>query len=186
MTNDKDESVGAESSQFIPNRNAEPQVICYELLHRLIREQGYKGEAGRLCRDMEINLQNITVLKIESQNILLIDHLWKLANLQKLSLKCNKIDKIENLDMLTSLQELDLSFNFIERIENLECLTKLEFLSLFGNRISKIENLDALVNLVRLSLGNNQIDSLKNVSETHLLDVSDIVGYIKKKMHICR
>lgn len=164
MANAEDKSDTPDSPPFVANRDAEPQVICHDLLHRLIREQGYKGEAGRLCRDEEIKLQNITVLKIEFQNILLIDHLWKLSSLQKLSLKCNKIDKIENLDLLTNLRELDLSFNFIERIENLECLTKLEFLSLFGNQITQLQNLDALVNLVRLSLGNNQIKTLKNVS----------------------
>lgn len=156
----------ANPSLFVANRDVEPEVICYDLLHRLIREQGHKGEAGRLCRDETVNFKNILVLNIEFQNILLIDHLWMLTNLQKLSLKCNKIDKIENLDLLVNLRELDLSFNYIEKIENLECLTKLEFLSLFGNRLRKLENLDALVNLVRLSLGNNQIDSLENVSVT--------------------
>lgn len=163
MSSDIDELTVSKPSPFVPKRDAEPQVICNELLHRLIHEQGYKGEAGRLCRDEVINMQNITELKIEFHNILLIDHLWKLSNLQKLSLKCNKIDKIENLDMLINLRELDLSFNFIERIENLDCLVNLEFLSLFGNQVTKLENLEPLTNLVRLSLGNNQIETLENV-----------------------
>lgn len=162
---DKNKQPGCgESSCIIVYKDIEPSVICNELLQHLIREQNHKGEAARLCRDIPINFKNITELRIEFQNILLIDHLWMLPNLQKLSLKCNKIDRIENLDLLVNLQELDLSFNIIEKIENLDCLKKLQFLSLFGNNVKKIENLDALVNLVRLSLGNNRIDTLVGVS----------------------
>lgn len=155
----------SEPPLFVARRDVPPEIICNELLTRLIREQGYKGEAGRLCRDVPIDFKKITVLKIEFQNILLIDHLWMLSNLQHLSLKCNKIDKIANLDLLGNLVELDLSFNYIEKIENLDSLVKLEFLSLFGNRIKKMENLDCLLNMVRLSIGNNVINTLENVSK---------------------
>lgn len=146
------------------NRGLEPGIINNDMLQRLITEQGPKGEAARLCRNIPIDYKNITVLQLEFQNLLKIDYLWILPNLEKLSLKCNKLNKIENLEKLINLRELDLSFNHIEVIQNLDCLTKLEFLSLFRNKIRKLENVDSLQSLVRLSVGHNLIDTFDGVS----------------------
>lgn len=146
------------------HKDLEPGVINDEMLERLILEQGFKGEAGRLARLEPIDYEKVTVLRIEFQNLLKINHLFVLCNLKELSLKFNKLDKIENIEMLTKLVSLDLSFNYIEKIANLNTLTNLETLSLFSNRIETLENLDILENLMILSVGNNRISSLDGVS----------------------
>lgn len=146
------------------HKDLEPGVINDEMLERLILEQGFKGEAGRLARLEPINYEKITVLRIEFQNLLKINHLFVLCNLKVLSLKFNKLDKIENIEMLTKLVSLDLSFNFIEKISNLNSLANLETLSLFNNRIETLENLDVLENLLILSVGNNRIHTTDGVS----------------------
>lgn len=150
----------------IIHKDLEPGVINDNMLHKLIIEQGYKGEAGRLACLNSIEYNNITVIRIEFQNVLRVDHLWVLPNLEKLSLKFNKLDKIENIEMLIKLKDLDLSFNYIEKIENLEKLVNLEILSLFNNRIQKLENLDTLGKLLILSVGNNNINIYDGVIYT--------------------
>ncbi|XP_058820009.1 dynein regulatory complex subunit 3-like isoform X2 [Topomyia yanbarensis] len=139
------------------------------MLTKAILEQGHKGEAGRLARMDQVQLECITVIRLEFQNIMKIDHLWVLKNLKILSLAFNKIDKIENIHRLNQLQELNLSFNFIEKIEELDQLVQLRTLSLYGNRIAKLENLDRLEKLVILSLGKNNIKTLDGIERLRLL-----------------
>lgn len=161
---DANDEHSSDPVQYVVGKDQAPGIINNEMLHRAIREsQGPSPERIRLCRNVPIEYRTITVLCLEFQNILRIDHLWMLTNLQRLSLKCNKIEKIENLDNLVRLRELDLSFNCIERIENLECLMEMQRLSLFQNNIRRIENLQHLTNMVRLSIGNNFIDSTDGV-----------------------
>lgn len=147
----------------VVHKDLEPGVINDQMLQKLIVEQGYQGEAGRLARNNPIVYENITVIRLEAINLLKIDHLWVLPNLEKLSLKFNKLDRIENIEMLTKLKDLDLSFNYIERIEHLDQLVNLEILSLFRNRIRKLENLDTLERLLILSIGSNDIDTYSGV-----------------------
>ncbi|XP_055597477.1 dynein regulatory complex subunit 3 [Uranotaenia lowii] len=151
------------------HREQEPGVISNEMLTKSIIEQGYKGEAGRLARMNEICLDQITVIRLEFQNILKIDHLWVLNNLEVLSLAFNKIDVIENLHRLVKLKELNLSFNFIEKIENLDQLVLLRKLSFHGNRITKLENLDRLENLVIFSAGKNAINTFEGIERLRFL-----------------
>lgn len=143
----------------VVEKSTEPGVINDELLKNLIRSYGPKGEAARLCRNNAIDYTTITVLCLDFQNLVKIDHIWMCFNLIKLSLKCNKLTKIENLDNLKKLRELDLSFNFIKTIQNLDCLKELRCLTLFQNMIRKIENLNELDQLIRLNLGNNFIET---------------------------
>ncbi|XP_058455415.1 dynein regulatory complex subunit 3-like [Malaya genurostris] len=151
------------------NKEQEPGVISNDMLTKAILEQGHKGEAGRLARMDQVHLECITVIRIEFQNIMKIDHLWVLKNLEILSLAFNKIDKIENLHRLTQLRELNLSFNFIEKIEQLDQLIHLRTLSLYGNRITKLENLDQLEKLVILSVGKNNIRTLNGIERLRFL-----------------
>ncbi|KAG4080724.1 hypothetical protein HA402_013254 [Bradysia odoriphaga] len=151
------------------HKDLEPGVINDEMLERLILEQGFKGEAGRLARLEPIDYEKVTVLRIEFQNLLKINHLFVLSNLRELSLKFNKLDKIENIEMLTKLVSLDLSFNCIEKIDNLNTLTNLETLSLFNNQIVTLENLDILENLLILSVGNNRINALDGIGRLRFL-----------------
>ncbi|EDS39244.1 leucine-rich repeat-containing protein 48 [Culex quinquefasciatus] len=151
------------------HKEQEPGVINNDMLTKAIIEQGHKGEAGRLARMDQVQLEAITVIRLEFQNILKIDHLWVLKNLEVLSLAFNKIDKIENLHRLAKLKELNLSFNFIEKIENLDKLIRLRTLSIFGNRIAKLQNLDHLENLVILSAGKNNIATLDGIERLRFL-----------------
>ncbi|XP_053691792.1 dynein regulatory complex subunit 3-like [Sabethes cyaneus] len=151
------------------HKEQEPGVISNAMLTKAILEQGHKGEAGRLARLDQVDLGCITVIRLEFQNILKIDHLWVLKNLEILSLAFNKIDKIENLHQLTKLKELNLSFNFIEKIENLDQLIHIRTLSFYGNRICKLENLDRLEKLVILSAGKNSINTLDGIERLRFL-----------------
>lgn len=149
---------------YIIHKDLEPGVINNQMLEKLIIEQGPKGVAGRLFRMEKINFNIITVIRIEFQNLLKVDHLWTMPNIEILSLKFNKLDKIDGIQILTKLKNLDLSFNFIEKIENLEKLINIETLSLFNNKIKKLENLDNLNKLLILSVGNNDIDTFDGVN----------------------
>ncbi|XP_053662638.1 dynein regulatory complex subunit 3 [Anopheles marshallii] len=161
------ESALATDSSF--NKELEPGVISNEMLTKAILEQGHKGEAGRLAQLSQLHLETVTVIRLEFQNILKIDHLWVMKNLEVLSLSFNKIDKIENLSRLPKLKELNLSFNYIENIENLNNLENLRILSLYGNRIKRIENIDKLERLVILSVGRNNITTLDGLERLRFL-----------------
>ncbi|XP_063623655.1 dynein regulatory complex subunit 3-like [Cydia splendana] len=142
----------------------EPGVIDNEMITRCILEYGPKGEAGRLFAEEGVHLDEATIVRLEFQNILRIDHLWMLTSLTKLTLAHNCIEKIENLERLPGLNELDLSFNFIEKIENLDELINIEVLTLFHNRIRKLENFEKLEKLLVFSIGDNLIEDYKEMA----------------------
>ncbi|KAG5681171.1 hypothetical protein PVAND_010629 [Polypedilum vanderplanki] len=150
-------------------KELEPSVLNEEVIRNAVYEQGPAGEAGRLFRQMEIQYEKVTVLRLEFLNILKIDHLWILPNLSILSLAFNKIDKIENLDSLTALKELNLAYNSIEKLGNLDKLRNLEIFNVFGNKIRKIENVDCLENLIIFSAGNNLIDTKDGLERLRFL-----------------
>lgn len=125
---------------------------------------GPTEEAGRLFAEEGVHLDEATIVRLEFQNILRIDHLWMLTSLTKLDIAHNLIEKIENLEQLPNLNELDLSFNKIEKIENLECLINLEILTLFHNKIKKLENMETLEKLLIFSIGDNFIEDFKEVT----------------------
>ncbi|XP_049874456.1 dynein regulatory complex subunit 3-like [Pectinophora gossypiella] len=142
----------------------EPGVIDNAMLTRCILEHGPTEEAGRLFAEEGVHLDETTVIRLEFQNILRIDHLWMLKSLTKLTLSHNLIEKIENLDQLPNLNEVDLSFNKIEKIENLDELVNIEVLSLFHNKIRKLENMDTLTKLLVFSIGDNLIEDFKEMA----------------------
>ncbi|XP_046662673.1 dynein regulatory complex subunit 3 [Homalodisca vitripennis] len=144
--------------ELVVRSDIQPGVIDTKILQEAIKEQGPKGEAGRLIEEEGYDLKEITHLRLEFLNILRIDHLWMMTSLTKLQLANNIIEKIENLDALVNLKDLDLSFNRIKVIENLENLEKIEIFTLFQNNISRVENLDCLKNLEIFSIGNNNIE----------------------------
>ncbi|XP_075225765.1 dynein regulatory complex subunit 3-like [Lycorma delicatula] len=139
----------------------EPGVISTQMIKDALREQGPKGEAGRLMEEESQDIQNTPSkqLRLEFLNILQIDHLWMMTGLTKLKLSNNIIEKIENLDELVNLVELDLSFNRITVIENLGNLVNLEILTLFENSIEEVQNLDSQTKLEIFSIGHNKISN---------------------------
>ncbi|XP_975201.2 dynein regulatory complex subunit 3 isoform X1 [Tribolium castaneum] len=146
-----------------PCKLKEPKVIDNALLEKCIKDQGPKGEAGRLAEIEKIPLEDVTEIRLEFLNILRIDHLWVLTSLTKLNLNNNLLEKIENLESLVNLTELNLSFNKIAKIENLDELRNLEKLSLYDNEITVLENMDTLTKLTVFSIGRNKIDDLDNI-----------------------
>ncbi|CAG9801990.1 unnamed protein product [Chironomus riparius] len=150
-------------------KELDPSVINEEIIRKTVYEQGPGGEAGRLFKNMEVQYEKVTVLRLEFLNILKIDHLWILPNLKILSLAFNKIDKIENLESLTQLKELNLTFNSIEILENFDGLKSLEILNVFGNKIKRIENVECLENLIIFSAGNNLINTKDGLERLRFL-----------------
>ncbi|XP_022192946.2 dynein regulatory complex subunit 3 [Nilaparvata lugens] len=159
-----------ENHQII-HADIEPGVITRDLIKEALREQGPKGEAGRLIEAENYEIQNYPSksLRLEFLNILRIDHLWMMRQLTCLKLSNNMIEVIENLDELVNLVELDLSFNHIHKIQNLDSLVNLEIFSLYQNHIEVVENMDALRKLEIFSIGRNSID-----------DRGDCVLYLRK------
>uniref|UniRef100_A0A336MZZ2 Dynein axonemal assembly factor 1 homolog n=1 Tax=Culicoides sonorensis TaxID=179676 RepID=A0A336MZZ2_CULSO len=158
----------ASALKKIIHKDIEPGVIDEEMIVNIVLS-GFKDEAGRLARSETLDLNSVTVLRLEFLKILKIDHLWVMPNLKILSLAFNQIDKIENLDMLSNLIELNLSFNYIKKIENLDALIKLEILSLYGNQIRVLENIDSLENLLIFSVGENLIETYKGIERLRFL-----------------
>ncbi|KAG7202439.1 hypothetical protein KM043_018743 [Ampulex compressa] len=142
---------------------AAPAVINQDLILALIKDQGPKGEAGKLFVEDGIKLEEIEEIRIEFINVLRIDHLWIIPNIVKLKLSNNIIEKIENLDVLVHLKELDLSFNRIRVMEGLNHLVRLEVLLLYNNEIDAVKCIDDLQNLVIFSIGNNKIKDWDHV-----------------------
>lgn len=50
------------------HKEQEPGVISNDVLTKAIVEQGHKGEAGRLARMDEVQLESITVIRLEFQS----------------------------------------------------------------------------------------------------------------------
>jgi len=143
-------------------------VISDELLSKLTAEQApttvteYEEDSSGYTED------DVSSLRIDFQNILMIDNLISFKNLTKLQLDNNLIEHVENLDHLTQLQWLDLSFNNIERIEGLEALVNLTDLSLHHNQITRLEGLDSLTKLDVLSIGDNRLETLEEAPVLYL------------------
>ena len=55
------------TSQVI-DKDLEPGVITDEILTKVIYDQGYKGEAGRLSRLDRVNFDSVTVIRLEFQS----------------------------------------------------------------------------------------------------------------------
>jgi hypothetical protein len=121
-------------------------------------------------------LTNLRELHLYNNKIERIEGLDGLTNLRELHLYNNKIERIEGLDGLTSLRKLYLDNNMIYRIEGLDRLTGLTELTLGGNQIERIEGLDGLINLIELSLGGSRIDRIEGSDKLislQILDLSD-------------
>lgn len=70
------------------------------------------------------DLLKVEVLRLDWQNIAIIQNLDIFTHLRELYLQHNRIDVIEELDALRSLEFLALGSNRIRRLENLRHLDK--------------------------------------------------------------
>lgn len=50
------------------HKEQEPGVVSNDMLTEAILEQGHKGEAGRLARMEQVQLECITVIRLEFQS----------------------------------------------------------------------------------------------------------------------
>ncbi|CAK8695098.1 unnamed protein product [Clavelina lepadiformis] len=91
----------------------------------------------------------------EVNQLAIVEELLQLTHIR---LDRENIYLIENLDCLGAVSNLYLQQNNISKIQNLECLSSsLKFLTLAGNHISKVEGLIELQVLAFLDLSDNEI-----------------------------
>ena len=103
-------------------------------------------------------LQDLSVLILDNNQISEIKGLDNLINLEILSLKNNVITEIKGIEKLTKLNSLNLSKNKIVEIKGLESLSFLKELLLWDNQITEIKGLQNLSNLKILGLFGNPVD----------------------------
>ena len=116
-------------------RQHDGNVIDDNLLRQAIIDS--EGLTGSFCHplDGKIDFYSVSSLRLEFQNIVVIENLVSFKNLTKLHLSNNFIRSIDGIQSLINLKWLDLSFNEIQRIERLEHLIYLEDLCLTHNKI---------------------------------------------------
>ena len=105
-------------------------------------------------------LPNLTQLYLGYNQISDISALGELTNLTVLYLNHNQISDISALGGLTNLTTLWLNSNQISDISVISRLTNLTSLILGSNQISDISTLGGLTNLTQLQLGGNQISDI--------------------------
>ena len=107
----------------------------------------------------------LTELELNNANnqgaIRSISGLSQLQNLTRLNLENNEIQNTSALYSLRNLEVLIMGGNDIENTGDLERLNKLEVLNLFDNDIDNIGGLAGLLNLRYVELGNNDISEIE-------------------------
>jgi len=121
-------------------------------------------------------LNGLTKLHLNHNEILDTEPLAQLTQLTILDLRCNEINSIESLSQLKQLRELHSSVNKITNIEPLSQLTRLKKLNLHNNQISNLKPLALLKNLKELHIGLNRIDNfevLRQLTQLEALSLND-------------
>jgi len=113
-----------------------------KLTFNLIIKRNLNGvlDQGDSSNDKVEVISSLTHVRLDRENICVIDNLDALANVTNLYLQGNKIEKIQNLECLSpTLKFLTLSQNKIVKIEGLKMLHNLGFLDLSENKIVNID-----------------------------------------------
>jgi internalin A len=120
----------------------------------------------------EADLQKVTKLLIENQQLTDITALAGLTKLTKLSLHQNELtdDQLKYLEGFVKLKVLELGDNKFADVRALAGLTKLKELYLRDNQLTDVSPLAGLTKLTMLGLGDNQ-----------LTDISPLAGLTKLK-----
>ena len=117
------------------------------------------------------DLEPLTELDLENNNISDISALAGLNNLKILTLKNNNIRDISAMAGLSNLLRINLEDNNISDISALAGLSNLEWLNLWKNNISDISALAGLSSLQELHLSFNNISDISAlVNNVGLLD----------------
>ncbi|XP_068132949.1 leucine-rich repeat and IQ domain-containing protein 1 isoform X4 [Hyperolius riggenbachi] len=133
------------------------------------------------CEDLE----NVTVLLLNKNQITSIHGLDNCKNLMRLELSFNLITRVSGLDSLRSLQRLvldhnqlistrgleatpmltflDCSYNYLTELEGIQNCGLLQVLKLQGNNLSEVPRLDNHVLLREIYLDDNTVTTLKNM-----------------------
>ncbi|XP_018418703.1 PREDICTED: leucine-rich repeat and IQ domain-containing protein 1 [Nanorana parkeri] len=99
-----------------------------------------------------------------------------LENLTALLLNKNQITSIHGLDNCTNLRNLELSFNSITRISGLNSLRNLQRLVLDHNRLISTRGLEATPLLTYLDCSYNYLTELEGIQNCGLLQILKLLG----------
>ncbi|RZB89891.1 leucine-rich repeat-containing protein 48 [Asbolus verrucosus] len=113
----------------------EPKVIDNALIEKCIKNQGPKGEAGRLAEMEGIHLEKVDQIRLEFEK--------QLTNLEILSFFDNEIETLENMDTLTKLTIFSIGRNKLTDLDNILYLRRfsnLKSLNLVGNPCAENED----------------------------------------------
>ncbi|ORY40328.1 L domain-like protein [Neocallimastix californiae] len=137
------------------------------------------------CFD-KIEMNQLTILNMDNNNISSIEGLKKLSGLKYLNLNNNKIEKLISSNYLANnlpiifpkLEELHLGGNLIQRIPDISTVKfpSLRLLFLNNNKITRIERFNTMPTLIELIINKNHIktidddgfDGLYNLKELQL------------------
>jgi len=123
-----------------------------------------KKPTGELTK---ADLEKVTRLYLDSNQLTSVKGLEKLTQLKKLHLYKNQLTDVKGLEKLTQLTVLNLHNNQLTSVKGLEKLTQLTELVLEVNQLTDVKGLEKLTQLELLTLSDNpdltktQIDALK-------------------------
>ena len=140
-----------------------------------------------------IQIQRLTTLSAQEQEISDLNGLEHATKLKRLKLANNSLSDISPLAGLTELTTLNLSENDITDITPLADLTKLTTLNLSGNDITDISPLAGLTKLTTLNLSGNDITDISplagltklttlNLSGNDITDMTPLAGLTELTM----
>ena len=125
--------------------------IADPILEEAIRKELFKQE-GELT---QADLEKVTGLVLDGNQLTDVKGLEKLTQLEYLSLVNNQLTSVKGLERLTKLEGLFLSNNQLTDVKGLEKLKQLEYLELDDNRALTKAQIDEL----QKALPNCEIDS---------------------------
>lgn len=149
--------------KFHFNIKSSDEVVTFKdkNLEQQIRDNINKPTGNIYKSDVE----KITHLKADNENIQDISGIENLVNLKKLSLTGNKITNLKPLKDMINLTNLNLDNNEINDISVLRNLTNLTRLTLCHNKITNLDSLKNLSKLQILSLSENEVTDISPLKE---------------------
>ncbi|EPY74074.1 hypothetical protein CB1_002312005 [Camelus ferus] len=131
-----------------------------------------------LCGYVHLQKLDLSVNKIEGNEITHISGLDQCSNLTHLSLAKNKLTAIDGLGMLP-IKILSLSNNQIEKITGLDDLRALQILDLSHNQISSLQGLESHDFLEVINLEDNKIAELSEIEYIENLPLLRVLNLLR-------
>ncbi len=143
-----------------------------ENLEMAIRSEIEKYTGDITVADMEL----LTYLEVDEENILNIAGLEYATNLEKVVLYSTEINDLSPLSGLTNLKSLELSSTEISDLSPLSSLTNLEYLHLYSYEMSDLSPLSELTTLKSITLNFYYINDLSPLSNLTNLKNLELFG----------